>query len=113
MAWVLGGFGGSVDSAVETYGYAAVAVLVALESVFPPIPSEVVLPVAGFVAGRGDASVVGMVLAATLGSVVGAWVLYGAAAAIGSAVAPPLNRMVVSPMRIESPLCRSRCETFS
>ncbi|MEZ5261235.1 MAG: DedA family protein [Acidimicrobiales bacterium] len=83
MAWVLGGFGGSVDRAVETYGYAAVAVLVALESVFPPIPSEVVLPVAGFVAGRGDASVVGMVLAATLGSVVGAWVLYGAAAAIG------------------------------
>ena len=50
---------------------------------FPPIPSEVVLPLAGFVAGRGDASTVGMIIAATIGSVVGAWILYGIAAWIG------------------------------
>lgn len=75
--------GGSVSEAVEKFGYLAVAVLVALESVFPPIPSEAVLPVGGFVAGRGDASLVGMIAAATVGSVVGAWVLYGVSAAVG------------------------------
>lgn len=74
---------GSVTETVETFGYLAVALLVALESVFPPIPSEVVLPVGGFVAGRGDASLLGMIAAATVGSVVGAWVLYGVSAAIG------------------------------
>lgn len=72
-----------VSSVIEAIGYLGVALLVALESVFPPIPSEVVLPFAGFYAGKGEASVVGMMLAATVGSVVGAWVLYGVAAWIG------------------------------
>ncbi len=72
-----------VTDIIEALGYVGVALLVALESVFPPIPSEVVLPLAGFVAGRGDASVIGMVGAATLGSVAGSWVLYGISAAIG------------------------------
>lgn len=72
-----------VTDLVESLGYVGVAFLVALENIFPPIPSEVVLPLAGFVAGRGDASLVGMILAATVGSVVGAWALYGIAAAIG------------------------------
>jgi membrane protein DedA with SNARE-associated domain len=72
-----------VTTVINALGYGGVACLVALESVFPPIPSEVVLPLAGFVAGRGDASLVGMIVAATLGSVVGAWILYGIAAWIG------------------------------
>ena len=72
-----------VTRVIESLGYVGVAFLVALESVFPPIPSEVVLPLAGFVAGRGDAWMPGMVLAATIGSVVGAWVLYGIAAWVG------------------------------
>ena len=72
-----------VSDVISSIGYAGVAFLVALESVFPPIPSEVVLPFAGFYAGRGDASVPGMMLAATVGSVVGAWILYGLAAWIG------------------------------
>jgi len=72
-----------VTDVVETLGYGGVAFLVALESVFPPIPSEIVLPLAGFVAGRGDASFPGMVVAATVGSIVGAWILYGASWAIG------------------------------
>ncbi len=69
---------------VETLGYLGVALLVALENVFPPIPSEVVLPLAGFVAGRGDASTIGMIVASTVGSVVGAWILYGIAAGVGA-----------------------------
>lgn len=72
-----------VAETVETLGYVGVAVLVALESLFPPIPSELVLPLGGFVAGRGDASYLGMVLAATIGSLVGAWILYAISAAIG------------------------------
>lgn len=72
-----------VTQAVETLGYLGVAFLVLLENVFPPIPSEVVLPLAGFVAGRGDASLPGMILAATVGSVLGSWVLYGISSAIG------------------------------
>lgn len=61
------------------------ALLVAVENVFPPIPSEVVLSLAGFFASRGDATVLGMIAAATLGSLVGAWVLYGVGAAYGPA----------------------------
>jgi membrane protein DedA with SNARE-associated domain len=72
-----------VISVVESLGYWGVAALVALENLFPPIPSEVVLPLAGFVAVEGDASVVGMVIAATVGSMVGAYALYGISAAIG------------------------------
>jgi membrane protein DedA with SNARE-associated domain len=68
---------------VEQLGYLGVAMLVAIENVFPPIPSEVVLGLAGYTASKGDASVVGMIIAATIGSVVGACVLYGLSAAIG------------------------------
>lgn len=68
---------------VESLGYLGVAMLVALENLFPPIPSEVVLGLAGFTASQGDATVLGMIIAATLGSVVGAWVLYGFSAAVG------------------------------
>ncbi len=74
---------GWVTTVVETLGYAGVAFLVALENVFPPIPSEVILPLAGFVAGEGEASLLGMIVAATAGSVIGAWMLYGASAAVG------------------------------
>jgi membrane protein DedA with SNARE-associated domain len=72
-----------VTDVVDALGYVGVAFLIALENLFPPIPSEIVLPLAGFVAGQGRANVVGMVAAATVGSMVGAWALYGIAAAIG------------------------------
>lgn len=72
-----------VTDVVESLGYLGVALLVALENVFPPIPSEAVLPLAGFVAGRGDAHLVVMIVAATAGSLVGSWVLYWTTAALG------------------------------
>lgn len=83
MSSLLGDLSDWVSDVIEAIGYVGVALLVALESVFPPIPSEVVLPFAGFYAGKGEASVPGMMLAATVGSVVGAWVLYGIGAWIG------------------------------
>lgn len=72
-----------VQDVIERLGAVGVALLVILENVFPPIPSEIVLPFAGFVAQRGDGSVVVMIFAATLGAVVGALILYGIAALIG------------------------------
>ncbi|MEZ5411403.1 MAG: DedA family protein [Acidimicrobiales bacterium] len=73
----------SIHDIIDRLGYLGVALLVALENVLPPIPSEAVLPLAGFIAGRGDASLVGMIAAATAGSVVGAWLLYGISALVG------------------------------
>jgi membrane protein DedA with SNARE-associated domain len=72
-----------VTGVIDRLGYLGVALLVALENVFPPIPSEVVLPFAGFAASDGGASLLGMIVAATIGSVLGAWVLYGISARIG------------------------------
>ena len=72
-----------VQDVIERLGAIGVALLVILENVFPPIPSEIVLPFAGFVAQRGDGSVVLMIVAATAGAVVGALILYYVAALIG------------------------------
>jgi membrane protein DedA with SNARE-associated domain len=72
-----------VERVIESLGWVGVGVLVALENLFPPIPSEVVLPLAGYVAGGGGPSYVGYVIAATAGSVVGAWALYAIAAVFG------------------------------
>lgn len=72
-----------VIDVIDAMSYLGVALLVALENLFPPIPSEIVLPFAGVVARRGGATLPGMIAAATVGSLVGALVLYGIAAAIG------------------------------
>jgi membrane protein DedA with SNARE-associated domain len=85
-----------VQDVINQFGYLGVALLVVIENVFPPIPSEIVLPFAGFVAQQGasavnatagaaqsDTTVVGMMIAATVGSVVGALILYFVSAAIG------------------------------
>ena len=72
-----------VQDVIEQLGYLGVALLVVLENVFPPIPSEIVLPFAGFVAQQGSDSVVLMILAATVGSVIGALITYWIAAIIG------------------------------
>lgn len=62
---------------IEQIGLAGVALLVALESVFPPIPSELVLLLTGFNVSEGRFSLVGAIVLATIGSVVGALLLYG------------------------------------
>lgn len=80
---MLSGLADWVQDVIEKIGYVGVALLVALENLFPPIPSEIVLPFAGFVARDGRATLPGMVVAATIGSLVGAWILYGVAAWIG------------------------------
>lgn len=64
---------------VETMGrggHLMVAVLMFLENLFPPIPSEVIMPLAGFSARRGELTLWGVILAGTLGSVIGQLPLY-------------------------------------
>ena len=80
---MLGDLAAWVQDVIERLGAVGVALLVILENVFPPIPSEIVLPFAGFVAQRGDGSVPVMIFAATIGAVVGALALYAIAALIG------------------------------
>ena len=61
---------------MTTLGYPGVAFLMFLENIFPPIPSELIMPLAGFSAARGDLSFVGVVLAGALGSLLGQLPLY-------------------------------------
>ena len=68
---MLSGLSDWVVDVIDRLGYVGVALLVALENLFPPIPSEIVLPFAGFVARDGGATLPGMILAATIGSIVG------------------------------------------
>ena len=67
----------TVRSAIATGGYPALALLVLLENLFPPIPSEVVLPLAGYYVERGTLAFVPAVAASTAGPLAGALILYG------------------------------------
>ncbi|ELK45626.1 DedA family protein [Halobacillus sp. ACCC02827] len=62
---------------MNNYGYIGILLLIALENVFPPIPSEVILTFGGFLTTSTYMSVAGVVAASTAGSVIGALVLYG------------------------------------
>jgi membrane protein DedA with SNARE-associated domain len=64
-------------SVIDSIGLIGVAFLVALENVFPPIPSELILLLTGFNVSDGRFDFVSGVIAATIGSVVGAYFLYG------------------------------------
>jgi membrane protein DedA with SNARE-associated domain len=69
---------------VDRIGEVGVGALVALENLFPPIPSEVILPFAGFRAERGELNLVLAWVAATVGALVGALVLYALGAWVGT-----------------------------
>jgi membrane protein DedA with SNARE-associated domain len=80
----LTGLAGWVVDVIERLGPVGVGALIALENVVPPIPSEIILPFAGFAGNQGDLNVVAAWIAATIGALVGAWVLYGVGALIGT-----------------------------
>ncbi|WP_375389760.1 DedA family protein [uncultured Amnibacterium sp.] len=68
---------------IVTLGELGVGALVLLETVVPPIPSEVILPYAGYLSREGGLSVVALVAWSTVGSTVGALLLYWLGAALG------------------------------
>ena len=61
---------------INQFGYLAVAGLILFENIFPPIPSELILPLSGFFTTTTDMTLP-ITIAATVGSVVGAFFLYG------------------------------------
>lgn len=67
-AWVAG--------VIQSFGYAGVALLMLAENLFPPIPSEVILPLTGFLVEQGSLVFIPALIVATAGSLAGALVLY-------------------------------------
>lgn len=63
-------------SIMNVYGYLGVFLLIMIENVFPPIPSEVILLFGGFMTTYSKLSIVGMLVTSTLGSLFGAIILY-------------------------------------
>jgi membrane protein DedA with SNARE-associated domain len=76
-------------------GYGLIAALMALESTFIPIPSEVIIPPAAYLARtQGEFSLIGIVLAGSLGSWVGASAMYGIARLLGRPLVMRFGRYV-------------------
>ena len=70
-------------SLMEVIGPAGAGIAIALENLFPPLPSEVILPMAGLTASRGTFTLFEALAWTTLGSIVGAFLLYGVGAWLG------------------------------
>ncbi|WP_114942864.1 DedA family protein [Microvirga calopogonii] len=68
-----------IVSLIDRAGYLGIALLMLLENLFPPIPSEVIMPLAGFSAAKDTLSFAGVVASGTVGSLAGAyfWFLIG------------------------------------
>ncbi|XVU24552.1 DedA family protein [Actinoplanes sp. CA-054009] len=78
-----GGLTAWVTSVIESLGELGVGLLVALENLIPPIPSEIVLSLAGYLASEGRVNFALVLFAATAGSVIGALALYWLGYALG------------------------------
>ncbi|MCG2586997.1 DedA family protein [Rhodohalobacter sulfatireducens] len=65
-----------VKNIIESIGYPGIALLMILENIFPPIPSEVIMPFAGFVTEQGELNFLGVIAAGTIGSVLGTLPFY-------------------------------------
>ncbi|WP_166983938.1 DedA family protein [Paramicrobacterium fandaimingii] len=70
-------------SLMEALGGVGAGIAIALENLFPPLPSEIILPLAGFTASQGNMSLAEAIIWTTLGSLVGAFTLYGLGAWLG------------------------------
>ena len=90
----LGLFADWAIALMETLGSVGAGVAVAIENLFPPIPSEVILPLAGFTASQGSIVLWEVLIWTTVGSVVGALALYG----IGAWLGPARLRRIVDRM---------------
>lgn len=65
-----------IDRMVGSFGAAGVAMLMLLENVFPPVPSEIIMPLAGFASSQGSIGFWTVVIAGTAGSLAGATLWY-------------------------------------
>ena len=65
-----------VLSIMEKLGYLGIAFLMFLDNVFPPIPSEIIMPSAGYTAAKGELTLIGVIIAGSIGSLLAAALLY-------------------------------------
>ena len=65
-----------VLAVMEKLGYLGIAFLMFLDNIFPPIPSEIIMPSAGYTASKGDLSLIGVIIAGSAGSLIAAMILY-------------------------------------
>ncbi len=65
-----------ITDIMEQFGYAGIFLMLALENIFPPIPSEVILPFGGFMTTTSGLTIPGVLIASTAGSLLGAVILY-------------------------------------
>mgnify|MGYP000474665935 CR=1 FL=1 len=72
-----------ITNFVSSVGFPGVAILMFVENVFPPIPSELIMPLAGFNAAQGEMNLILVILAGTVGSLAGAWFWYWLARKVG------------------------------
>ncbi|PYI60474.1 MAG: DedA family protein [Verrucomicrobia bacterium] len=87
---------------VLTGGYTGIVVLMAMESSIFPVPSEIVIPPAAFLAAQGKLNPVGVVLAGTVGSYLGSAITYWASRLIGRPLIVKYGRFVlISPKKLE------------
>jgi membrane protein DedA with SNARE-associated domain len=77
---------------METLGYAGIALVMLVENLFPPIPSELVMPLAGFMVAEGTFNFPATIAAGTLGSVAGAIILYYIGMLAGERLVRPFIR---------------------
>lgn len=105
----IGGVAGWAISVIDALGGFGAGTLIALENLFPPLPSEVILPLAGFSAGAGAGfTLLGAILWCTAGSLVGAWVLYGLGAILGR----ERTRKILNSLPLVNPQDTVRTEAF-
>lgn len=76
---------------IETGGYPGIVLLMFLENVFPPLPSEIIVPFAGYAAAQGKLTLIGVVVSGTIGSVAGTFMWYLVARLFGE---PRLRRLI-------------------
>ncbi len=74
---LLGYIGGIAIALISTLGYGGILVGMALESACIPLPSEIIMPFAGFLVSKGEMSLVPVVLAGTFGNLIGSCIAYG------------------------------------
>jgi membrane protein DedA with SNARE-associated domain len=87
---------------VQSGGYAGIILLMAMESSIFPVPSEVVIPPAAFLAAQGKLSFAGVVIAGTLGSYLGAAVTYWVSRIVGRPLIAKFGRFfLVTPTKLE------------
>jgi membrane protein DedA with SNARE-associated domain len=65
-----------IEQIITTFGYVGIGLMMFVENIFPPIPSEVIMPFAGSLAAKGELSIAGVFISGTVGALLGAGAIY-------------------------------------